>query len=64
MPIFKCSICRIDIERSRELFIKRKGYLLCSLCLDKLLKKENSSNREKIKKLNHETLFSIYLRKG
>ena len=44
MPIFKCSICRIDIERSRELFIKRKGYLLCSLCLDKLLKKENSSN--------------------
>ncbi len=64
MPIFKCSICRIDIERSRELFIKRKGYLLCSLCLDKLLKKENSSNWEKIKKLNHETLFSIYLRKG
>ena len=38
MPIFKCSICRIDIERSKETFIKRKGYLICSICLDTLKK--------------------------
>jgi len=48
MPIFKCSICRIDIERSRELFIKKKGYLLCSLCLDKLLREGISSKKETI----------------
>ena len=34
MPIFKCNICRKDIERSRELYIQKKGYLLCSSCLD------------------------------
>jgi len=48
MPIFKCTICRIDIERSRELFIKKKGYLLCSLCLDKLLREGISSKKETI----------------
>jgi len=48
MPIFKCSICRIDIERSRELFIKKKGNLLCSLCLDKLLREGISSKKETI----------------
>ena len=35
MPTFKCMICRIDIERSRKVFIKNKGHLLCSSCLDK-----------------------------
>ena len=35
MPTFKCIICKIDIERSRKLFIKNKGHLLCSSCQDK-----------------------------
>ena len=39
MPTFKCNNCKIDIERSRKVFIKNKGYLLCSSCLDKKLKK-------------------------
>ena len=35
MPTFKCINYKIDIERSRNLFIKNKGYLLCSSCQDK-----------------------------
>ena len=35
MPIFKCIFCKIDIERSRKVFIKNKGHLLCSSCQDK-----------------------------
>ena len=38
MPIFKCNICRRDIERSRELYIQKKGFLLCSSCLDEKIK--------------------------
>ena len=33
-PIFKCLICRKDIERSTKTFWIRKGHLLCSSCLD------------------------------
>ena len=33
-PIFKCLICRKDIERSTKTFWKKKGHLLCSTCLD------------------------------
>ena len=39
MPTFKCIICKIDIERSRTVFIKKKGNLLCSSCFDKYNKK-------------------------
>ena len=43
-PIFKCLICRKDIERSTKTFWRKKGHLLCSTCLDnidnKSLKKE------------------------
>ncbi len=35
-PIFKCLICRKDIERSTKTFWVKKGHLLCSTCLDKL----------------------------
>ena len=38
-PIFKCLICRKDIERSTKTFWKKKGHLLCSTCLDKIEKK-------------------------
>jgi len=37
-PIFKCLICRKDIERSKKTFWKKKGHLLCSTCLDKIEK--------------------------
>ena len=33
-PIFKCLICRRDIERSTKSFWIKKGHLLCSSCLD------------------------------
>ncbi len=41
MPIFKCNICRRDIERSRDSYIQKKGYLLCSSCFDKKIKNKN-----------------------
>ena len=37
-PIFKCLICRKDIERSKKTFWKKKGHLLCSTCLDNIEK--------------------------
>ena len=37
-PIFKCLICRKDIERSTKTFWNKKGHLLCSTCLDKIEK--------------------------
>ena len=37
-PIFKCLICRNDIERSTKTFWVKKGHLLCSSCLDELEK--------------------------
>ena len=38
-PIFKCLICRKDIERSTKTFWVKKGHLLCSTCLDSIDKK-------------------------
>ena len=40
-PIFKCLICRKDIERSTKTFWSKKGHLLCSTCLDDIDKKKN-----------------------
>ena len=37
-PIFKCLICRKDIERSTKTFWIKKGHLLCSSCLDTIEK--------------------------
>jgi hypothetical protein len=39
-PIFKCLICRKDIERSTKTFWRKKGHLLCSTCLDNIDKKK------------------------
>ena len=39
-PIFKCLICRKDIERSTKTFWTKKGHLLCSTCLDNIDKKQ------------------------
>ena len=63
MPIFKFLICRIDIEILRELFIKRKGSLLYSWCLDKFLKKKASINWVKIMKSKFQKFISLYLKK-
>ena len=35
-PIFKCLLCKKDIERSTKTFWKKKGHLLCSTCLDNI----------------------------
>ncbi len=43
-PIFKCLICRKDIERSTKTFWNKKGHLLCSTCLDNI---DNDSTRIK-----------------
>ena len=39
-PIFKCLICRKDIERSKKTFWDKKGHLLCSTCQDDIEKKD------------------------
>jgi len=39
-PIFKCLMCRKDIERSTKTFWSKKGHLLCSTCLDNIDKKK------------------------
>ena len=44
-PIFKCLICRKDIERSTKTFWVKKGHLLCSTCLDNIDKKSTRKNR-------------------
>ena len=44
-PIFKCLICKKDIERSTKTFWNKKGHLLCSTCLDNIDK--NSSKQKK-----------------
>ena len=41
-PIFKCLICRRDIERSTKTFWMKKGHLLCSTCLDDIDKNYSS----------------------
>ena len=40
VPIFKCLICRKDIERSTKTFWSKKGHLLCSTCLDNIDRKK------------------------
>ena len=35
-PIFKCLLCKRDIERSTKSFWSKKGHLLCSSCLDNI----------------------------
>ena len=40
-PIFKCLLCRKDIERSTKTFWVKKGHLLCSTCLDNIDKKKS-----------------------
>ena len=43
-PIFKCLICRRDIERSTKTFWIKKGHLLCSSCLDSIEKNSQKKN--------------------
>ena len=50
-PLFKCLICRKDIERSTKTFLIKKGHLLCSTCLDNI-DKNSSSNKDIFGNLN------------
>jgi hypothetical protein len=53
-PIFKCLICRKDIERSTKTFWIKKGHLLCSTCLDNIDKDKKTlmiSRFEKVKNI-------------
>ena len=43
MPIFKCISCKKDIERSKEIYLIKKGSLLCSTCLDIIEKKQKNN---------------------
>ena len=65
-PIFKCLICRKDIERSTKTFWKKKGHLLCSTCLDNIDKNQkNKIFEEKIinlKIFNLENFFLIIIK--
>ena len=47
-PIFKCLICRKDIERSTKTFWIKKGHLLCSTCLDNIEKKNKKIKASKM----------------
>ena len=54
-PIFKCLICRKDIERSTKTFWIKKGHLLCSTYLDNINKEKKTlilSRFEKVKNDN------------
>ena len=55
-PIFKCLICRKDIERSTKTFWIKKGHLLCSTCLDDIDKKGLNF---KFKKKEVKVIFQI-----
>ena len=48
-PIFKCLICRKDIERSTKTFWVKKGHLLCSTCLDNIDKDKKNLDDIKVK---------------
>ena len=53
-PIFKCLICRKDIERSTKTFWIKKGHLLCSTCLDNIDKDKKTliiSRFEKVRNI-------------
>ena len=43
-PIFKCLICRKDIERSTKSYWIKKGHLLCSSCLDEIEKSQKKTS--------------------
>ena len=45
-PIFKCLICKRDIERSTKTFWSKKGHLLCSTCLDNIEKNSELFNKK------------------
>ena len=47
-PIFKCLICRKDIERSTKTFWLKKGHLLCSTCLDNIDKDKKNLDDIKV----------------
>ena len=55
-PIFKCLICRRDIERSTKTFWSKKGHLLCSSCLDSI-EKSSSYKKLKIKKSSNKKIM-------
>lgn len=35
-PLFACSVCGIQIERSTRSYLQQKGQVLCSTCRDRL----------------------------
>ena len=45
-PIFKCLLCRKDIERSKKTFWVKKGHLLCSTCLDNMDSDKKTGDNE------------------
>ena len=49
-PIFKCLICRKDIERSTKTFWIKKGHLLCSTCLDNIDKDKKNLEVSRLEK--------------
>ncbi len=51
-PIFKCLICRKDIERSTKTFWVKKGHLMCSTCLDEI-EKQGKKNPPTLRFLSH-----------
>ena len=53
VPIFKCLICRRDIERSKKTFWIKKGHLLCSTCLDEIEK----NSQKKIMRVLYQKIF-------
>ena len=61
-PIFKCLICRKDIERSTKTFWIKKGNLLCSTCLDNIDKdKKNLDNIKVWESKNIKFINKVYL---
>ena len=57
-PIFKCLICRRDIERSTKTFWSKKGHLLCSACLDSIDKSSSYKKRKSMVFANKQNTLS------
>ena len=61
-PIFRCLICRKDIERSTKTYWVKRGHLLCSSCLDEIEKKTPDQLEFFLLLFKSKTLEYIYTR--
>ena len=50
MPLFVCAGCSMRIERSMATYLRLKGRVLCSTCLDRMESEHQQSEQMNTKK--------------